>query len=1126
MVVQTPELNMLCINCLSDKGLRSLCPQCGYDERKHKEHPLYLKPRTILKNQYVIGTTLGQGGFGITYIGQDLWLQKKVAIKEYLPVALATRDIVMSTIIPLKHQENTFSEGLQCFIDEARNLAKFDHHNIVRVINFFEENQTGYMVMDYLGSLSPMDILNQAGGCLPVDKALAIVLPILNALTEVHAQHIYHRDISIQNIRILTSGVPVLIDFGAARHIVGGQSHTLDLVLKHGYSPLEQYSGKGKIGAWTDIYACGALLYLIITGTLPPAATDRFCEDNLIAPVMLGITISSTVNNAIMRALAIKLEERFQTVFEFKAALLGTAPDDNTTIETLNAPKLQKKPKKNVAITIVSILMVLGGVFFYYQEDMFSSITPPLKPLIEQPRKVALSQPQKTSERKPLLEQPRKVALSQPQKTSERKPLLEQPRKVALSQPQKTSPLKPLIEQPRKVALSQPQKTSPLKPLFEQAQAQWMSYKLMTPAGDNAYETYQQILAMAPDNAGAQAGLLIIAKRYWKLSTKAIKAGKWTKSLKMIRRGLQVVPAHADLLALKQKVMAHLAAQKQAQARATAVQKLLTQAAQHLAKSQFQAANATYQEVFTIESDNKLAYAGLRQVAKKYLQLARTKRGSISSRLAFIDKGLYIFPDHQGLLTLKQKLNEVKLARQRELEAKLARQRELEAKQQRELEAKLARQRELEAKRQRELEAKRQRELEAKRQRELEAKRQRELEAKQARQRELEAKRQRELEAKRQRELEAKQARQRELEAKQARQRELEAKQARQRELETKQTRQRELEAKRQRELEAKPTQQRELEARPARQRELEEKRQRELEEKQTRQRELKARQTRQRELEAKQTRQRELKARQTRQRELEAKQTRQRELKAKRTQQKIDKLLKKARIQLAALRLTIPAGDNAYETYKKIFTIAPNYPKAKVGLVKIADQYERLARIKRNDLHQNLGLIERGLKVLPTHAGLKTLHKNITKQMQRVKVEPISKPRVTNVEPKPPPKPVAPPSRSFPSVSTVQNLLTIAQRHFETAQFEAASQTYKNILMIDSDNKIATAGLQRIAYYYELKAKAQLENLSNSLALVKKGLAAYPTQSLLILQAEIIRRFNEKRAAKPPKNIIFTPSF
>ena len=1043
MVVQTPELNMLCINCLSDKGLRSLCPQCGYDERKHKEHPLYLKPRTILKNQYVIGTTLGQGGFGITYIGQDLWLQKKVAIKEYLPVALATRDIVMSTIIPLKHQENTFSEGLQCFIDEARNLAKFDHHNIVRVINFFEENQTGYMVMDYLGSLSPMDILNQAGGCLPVDKALAIVLPILNALTEVHAQHIYHRDISIQNIRILTSGVPVLIDFGAARHIVGGQSHTLDLVLKHGYSPLEQYSGKGKIGAWTDIYACGALLYLIITGTLPPAATDRFCEDNLIAPVMLGITISSTVNNAIMRALAIKLEERFQTVFEFKAALLGTAPDDNTTIETLNAPKLQKKPKKNVAITIVSILMVLGGVFFYYQEDMFSSITPPLKPL---------------------------------------------------------------IEQPRKVALSQPQKTSPLKPLFEQAQAQWMSYKLMTPAGDNAYETYQQILAMAPDNAGAQAGLLIIAKRYWKLSTKAIKAGKWTKSLKMIRRGLQVVPAHADLLALKQKVMAHLAAQKQAQARATAVQKLLTQAAQHLAKSQFQAANATYQEVFTIESDNKLAYAGLRQVAKKYLQLARTKRGSISSRLAFIDKGLYIFPDHQGLLTLKQKLNEVKLARQRELEAKLARQRELEAKQQRELEAKLARQRELEAKRQRELEAKRQRELEAKRQRELEAKRQRELEAKQARQRELEAKRQRELEAKRQRELEAKQARQRELEAKQARQRELEAKQARQRELETKQTRQRELEAKRQRELEAKPTQQRELEARPARQRELEEKRQRELEEKQTRQRELKARQTRQR--------------------ELEAKQTRQRELKAKRTQQKIDKLLKKARIQLAALRLTIPAGDNAYETYKKIFTIAPNYPKAKVGLVKIADQYERLARIKRNDLHQNLGLIERGLKVLPTHAGLKTLHKNITKQMQRVKVEPISKPRVTNVEPKPPPKPVAPPSRSFPSVSTVQNLLTIAQRHFETAQFEAASQTYKNILMIDSDNKIATAGLQRIAYYYELKAKAQLENLSNSLALVKKGLAAYPTQSLLILQAEIIRRFNEKRAAKPPKNIIFTPSF
>ncbi|MBE9562033.1 MAG: serine/threonine protein kinase, partial [Proteobacteria bacterium] len=289
---------------MHNKGHTKRCPRCGFDEHKYQQHPLYLEPRTILQNQYIIGITLGQGGFGTTYLGLDQRLQKKVAIKEYLPATLATRDVITAKVIPLKKQENTFHKGLQLFIDEARHLAKFDHPNIVRVINFFEANQTGYMVMDYLEGLNPEAIINQVGGNLPVKEALDIILPLLDALAEVHTKHIYHRDISIQNICILKSGIPVLIDFGAARHVVGEQSHTLDLVLKHGYSPIEQYSGRGKIGPWTDIYACGALLYLMITGKLPPAATDRFCEDILVAPIEMKIDISQSINNTIMRSLA------------------------------------------------------------------------------------------------------------------------------------------------------------------------------------------------------------------------------------------------------------------------------------------------------------------------------------------------------------------------------------------------------------------------------------------------------------------------------------------------------------------------------------------------------------------------------------------------------------------------------------------------------------------------------------------------------------------------------------------------------------------------------------------------------------------------------------------------------
>ncbi len=334
------QYSSICIACMADKGSSSICQHCGYDEQGIEQHPLHLKPRTILKKQYLIGKVLGQGGFGITYLGMDLNLYKKVAIKEFLPSSLASRDVGMSTIIPFKGSAETFfSKGLQSFIQEARSVAKFSRNvHIVNVNNYFEDNNSGYMVMDYLDGEPLSDLLKRKGGKLPLDVALKILNPIFNALQDVHSMGIYHRDISPQNIIITRDGVPVLIDFGAARYIVGEQSHSLDVILKPGYSPLEQYASKGKIGPWTDIYACGAIFYQMITGKLPRPATDRVYSDDLIQPSDIdGINISPNLNDIILRALAVRIEDRFQTISEFKSELEKTPYDEyqNLLTETL-----------------------------------------------------------------------------------------------------------------------------------------------------------------------------------------------------------------------------------------------------------------------------------------------------------------------------------------------------------------------------------------------------------------------------------------------------------------------------------------------------------------------------------------------------------------------------------------------------------------------------------------------------------------------------------------------------------------------------------------------------------------------------------------------------------------------
>jgi len=214
--------------------------------------------------RYVVGRVLGQGGFGVTYLGYDSVFQRMVAIKEYMPTHLASRHRDSVTIIS-GHGENgeNFISGLKLFIEEARNVAKLNRHaNVVRVENYFEENNTAYMVMQYVKGPSLSTLMKERGGHMEWKEVCSFMLPILDALEMIHKKNIFHRDISLQNILLLDGKVPVLIDFGASRVVAGEQSRSIDIVLKPGYSPLEQFAAKGKIGPWTDIYAVGACMRL------------------------------------------------------------------------------------------------------------------------------------------------------------------------------------------------------------------------------------------------------------------------------------------------------------------------------------------------------------------------------------------------------------------------------------------------------------------------------------------------------------------------------------------------------------------------------------------------------------------------------------------------------------------------------------------------------------------------------------------------------------------------------------------------------------------------------------------------------------------------------------------------
>lgn len=322
------SLPKLCMGCMQPKQEQAaVCPNCGY--RNQPRNPAVLPYQAVLHNKFLIGRILGNpGGFGVTYLAWDLVLQTTVAIKEYFPSNLATRSPDHQTIVLNQNEQEKYRHGLEQFLAEARTLAQFSHPNVVRIREFFTQNNTAYLVMDYYEGVSLEEFVHRKGGKISEHLAYSIMLPILDGLKEVHQKKVLHRDIKPANIYLTKGDVPILLDFGAARFAIGQTSQSLSVILTGGFAPFEQYLSEpgDQLGPWSDIYACGATLYLITTGVMPENAINRHRKDTLVSPIQLTPTLTPQFSRAIMAAMLLDHEQRPQTIQAFQALLLSNEP--------------------------------------------------------------------------------------------------------------------------------------------------------------------------------------------------------------------------------------------------------------------------------------------------------------------------------------------------------------------------------------------------------------------------------------------------------------------------------------------------------------------------------------------------------------------------------------------------------------------------------------------------------------------------------------------------------------------------------------------------------------------------------------------------------------------------------
>lgn len=381
-----------------------------------------LQRNTGLIGRYVIQKVLGQGGFGITYLGIDKLYGNKVAIKEYYPQKIAMRkaqyeDVVTVTSI---EEKNNYNKGKKRFLDEAQVMARFNkNEGIVKILDFFEANNTAYIVMEYLEGITLKQYLGKYG-VIQFRNLIEMMLPLLEALIEIHSQGLIHRDISPDNIMVQHNGKLKLMDFGAARDYTESGNKSLTVILKPGYAPPEQYQTHGVQGPWTDIYALCATIYKCLTGITPPDAIARVMDDKFKEPDQLDGKLSPDIKKILWKGMNIFPEERYQDIGEFGEDVYDALfiPEENKKLdldneknidEDLDSPdkdnesvlkddkiegavkktsipkkEKRKSPVKKVLVIIVCLL--LAGGIKYYSTGNEQEISTAKKDLVENPK--------------------------------------------------------------------------------------------------------------------------------------------------------------------------------------------------------------------------------------------------------------------------------------------------------------------------------------------------------------------------------------------------------------------------------------------------------------------------------------------------------------------------------------------------------------------------------------------------------------------------------------------------------------------------------------------------------------------------------------------------------------------
>ncbi len=279
--------------------------------------------------EFEILRVLGVGGFGIVYLTQDHSLERQVALKEYMPAALASRGVGPIITVRSASFAETYAIGLRSFVNEARLLARFDHPSLVKVYRFWEDNATAYMVMPYLQGITLRDARKAMAHAPDEAWIMSVIHPMLDALELLHREGVYHRDIAPDNILLPPEGPPILLDFGAARHVISDRTQSLTAILKPSYAPIEQYAEMTQMrqGPWTDLYALGAVMHFLLFGVPPAPATARAMQDDVEPIEQRGVPgVSQRLLDAVGWTLRVRPLERPQNVAELRAALKGLAP--------------------------------------------------------------------------------------------------------------------------------------------------------------------------------------------------------------------------------------------------------------------------------------------------------------------------------------------------------------------------------------------------------------------------------------------------------------------------------------------------------------------------------------------------------------------------------------------------------------------------------------------------------------------------------------------------------------------------------------------------------------------------------------------------------------------------------